>query len=226
MVERVWRAAAASAAVDRVVVATDDARIVDACNAFGAESCMTDPDLTSGTDRCEAVLRHLGLQPDVVINIQGDEPLLHPSILTNLVHALRSTAVDVTTPVSRILFAQELDDPAVVKVARAAEGHAVYFSRSPIPYSRDVEPEHWLSARPYWRHIGIYAYTLTALRKHVSLPPSPLERAESLEQLRLLETGARFGCVETDHVLMSVDTPADAERVRAYLRSRAADRSY
>lgn len=218
MVERVWRAAVASASVDRVIVATDDQRIVDACATFGAEACMTDPDLPAGTDRCEAVVRTLRLQPDIVINIQGDEPLLHPSILTQLVQALRSSNADVSTPVSRLLFADELDDPAVVKVARAADGHAVYFSRSPIPFSRDVDRAAWLQTRPYWRHIGIYAYTLQALRRHVSLPPSPLERAESLEQLRLLEAGARFACVETDHVLLSVDTPADADRVRAYLR--------
>jgi 3-deoxy-manno-octulosonate cytidylyltransferase (CMP-KDO synthetase) len=220
MVERVWRAAVASPAVDRVIVATDDQRIVDACAAFGAEACMTDPDLPSGTDRCDAVLRTLRLQPDVVINIQGDEPLLHHSILTQLVGALRATGCDVSTPVSRILFADDLDDPAVVKVARAADGHAVYFSRSPIPYSRDVDRAQWLSTRPYWRHIGIYAYTLQAIRRHVSLPPSPLELAESLEQLRLLENGARFACVETDHILLSVDTPADADRVRSYLQQQ------
>jgi 3-deoxy-manno-octulosonate cytidylyltransferase (CMP-KDO synthetase) len=199
-------------------VATDDQRIVDACSAFGAEACMTDPELPAGTDRCEAVVRTMGLQPDVVINIQGDEPFLHPSILTDLVHALETTTADVTTPVSRILFAEELDDPAVVKVVRAADGHAIYFSRSAVPFSRDVERSRWISVRPYWKHIGIYAYRLQALRKHVSLPPSFLEKAESLEQLRMVEAGARFGCVETDRVLMSVDTPADAERVRAFLR--------
>jgi 3-deoxy-manno-octulosonate cytidylyltransferase (CMP-KDO synthetase) len=217
MIERVWRAATASAALDRVIIATDDDRVASAAHDFGAEVCMTSPELPSGSDRCDAAIRTMHLRPEIVVNIQGDEPLLQPSLITTLVDALRTSRADVSTPVTRILFADELDDPSVVKVARAADGHAVYFSRTAIPFQRDVDKGQWLTSRPYWKHIGLYAFRLSALQRHVALPASSLERAEALEQLRLLEDGARFLCVETDHVLLSVDTPEDADRVRRYL---------
>jgi len=223
MIERVWRAATASSALDRVIVATDDDRVADVMRTLDAEVCMTSPDLPSGSDRCDAAIRALHLRPDIVVNIQGDEPLLQPSLITHLVEALHRSRADVSTPVSRILFADELDDPSIVKVVRGADGHAIYFSRSAVPFQRDVDKGQWLSRQPYWRHIGLYAYTLRALQRHVALPPSPLERAEALEQLRLLEDGARFACVETDQVLLSVDTPEDADRVRRYLGDAGID---
>lgn len=223
MIERVWRAAKASSALDRVIVATDDDRVADVMRALDAEVCLTPSDLPSGSDRCDAAIRALHLRPQIVVNIQGDEPLLQPSLITHLVEALLRSRADVSTPASRILFADELDDPSIVKVVRAADGHAIYFSRSAVPFQRDVDKGQWMSHQAYWRHIGLYAYTLRALQRHVSLPPSPLERAEALEQLRLLEDGARFACVETDHVLLSVDTPEDADRVRRYLGDAGID---
>lgn len=219
MIERVWRTASSSPALDRVIIATDDERVVAEAQRIGAEAHLTSPDLPSGTDRCDALVRTLRLQPDVVINIQGDEPLLAPNVLTLLVNTLQTSGADVSTPVSRILFPAELDDSGVVKVARSVNGDALYFSRSPIPFLRSVERSHWTTSYTYWKHIGIYAYTRDALRRHVFLPPSPLERAESLEQLRLLEDGARFVCVETEQMFMAVDTAEDAERVRAWLRT-------
>jgi 3-deoxy-manno-octulosonate cytidylyltransferase (CMP-KDO synthetase) len=219
MIERVWRAASASSAIDRVIIATDNEHIVAEAQRFRAEVVLTSPDEPSGTDRCYAALRALKIEPDVVVNIQGDEPLLESGVLTHLVEAVRSTGADVATPVRAITERAAIDDPNIVKVAMTAAGTALYFSRAPIPFRRDAPRDHWLDGASYWSHVGIYAYTYAALKRHVLLPPSPLERLEQLEQLRLLEDGARFVCVPTDHRFVSVDTPEDVERVRAILAS-------
>jgi len=217
MIERVWRAAAACAELDRVIIATDSELIAAEAARIGAEVMLTDPNLPSGTDRCYAVVQQLDAEPDVVINIQGDEPLLEASVLTRLVTALSNSDADVSTPVTRIAHHADIADPNVVKVAMSADNTAVYFSRSPIPHLRGVPEMEWLSHQVYWKHIGVYAYRAAALQHHVQLPVSQLERSESLEQLRLLESGTRFIAVETDVQFISVDTPEDAERVRAYL---------
>lgn len=218
MLERVWNAATRSPMLDRVFIATDDERIHVEAQRIGAEAYLTSQELTSGTDRCDALLRQLRLKPDVIVNIQGDEPLLPPGVITHLVQTLKSAEADVATPVTRILFPSELDDADIVKAVRTDDGRIIYFSRSAVPFVRDVARIKWPSAHAFWKHIGIYAYTFDALRKHVMLPPSPLERIESLEQMRLLESGARFVGVETEAVFMSVDTPEDARRVSDYLR--------
>lgn len=220
MIERVWRAAASCEQLDRVLIATDDDRIAAEAARIGAEAVMTDPELPSGTDRCHAAVLSLRSRPDIVINIQGDEPLLQPQVLTDLIRGLEATTADVTTPVSRIVSAHDLTDPNIVKVAASAEGRALYFSRSPIPHMRGASIDSWLERGPYWKHIGIYAYRTAALERHVSLPPTTLEQWESLEQLRLLSDGARFQCVETSAPFISVDTPEDADRVRVFLRQR------
>jgi 3-deoxy-manno-octulosonate cytidylyltransferase (CMP-KDO synthetase) len=217
MIERVWRAAHACTELDRVIIATDSELIMEEARRIGAEAMLTDPELPSGTDRCYAVAQMLDVRPDVVINIQGDEPLLQPKVLTQLVDALAISGADVSTPVTRITNHEDLRDPNVVKVAATASGIAVYFSRSPIPYLRGADMSQWLEHQTYWKHIGVYAYRMAALERHVALPVCALERSESLEQLRLLEAGGRFVCVETDVDFISVDTPQDAERVRAYL---------
>ncbi len=217
MIERVWRAAHACSKLDRVIIATDSDLIMEEARRIGAEAMLTDSELPSGTDRCYAVARMLDVKPDVVINIQGDEPLLQPKVLTQLVDALHGSGADVSTPVTRITNHEDLKDPNVVKVATTVTGMAVYFSRSPIPYLRSADISQWLDHQTYWKHIGVYAYRMTALERHVALPVCALERSESLEQLRLLEAGGRFVCVETDVEFISVDTPEDAERVRAYL---------
>jgi len=220
MIERVWRAAKACPMLDRIVIATEDERVIAEAQRFGAEAYLTSADLPSGTDRCDALVRQLHLQPDVVVNIQGDEPLLSPNVITHLVQSLKSSGADVATVMSRILFEQELTNPSVVKLVIDSSSNALYFSRSPIPFLRSAdERTAWHTAHTYWKHIGIYAYTLRALQRHVSLPQSPLERAEMLEQLRLLEDGARFMCVETEQLFLAVDTAQDAEHVREVLRS-------
>jgi len=217
MLERVWRAATAAKTIDVVVIATDDYRIEAEALRIGARCCRTSPDLPSGTDRCFATVQELGLRPTHVVNIQGDEPLVPPTLLDELVRVSLESGADVVTPVSRIIMREELDDSAVVKVVRAASGSALYFSRSAVPFYRGAERHQWLSHQTFWRHVGLYSYTMSALAMHVSLPPSHLEQSEALEQLRLLEQGAQFHCVETGAELISVDVPADADRVRNWL---------
>jgi len=217
MIERVWRAAHQCALLDRVIIATDSELVAEEANRIGAEVALTNPELPSGTDRCYAVLQNLSQTPQIVVNIQGDEPLLQPRVLTQLVEALSRNPADVSTPVTRIADANDLTDPNIVKVAMGSNRKAVYFSRSPIPHLRGVEMQDWLRHQPYWKHIGVYAYRTAALVRHVGLSVSMLEQSESLEQLRLLESGAHFIAVETDVEFISVDTPEDAERVRAYL---------
>jgi 3-deoxy-manno-octulosonate cytidylyltransferase (CMP-KDO synthetase) len=175
---------------------------------------MTDPALASGTDRCHAVVEVLDEELEIVINIQGDEPLLPGELLDDLVTALRLGDADVATPISRIDHIDDVFDENIVKVVVAPSGLAVYFSRSPVPFLRGVERGQWLEHQRYWKHLGIYAYTPDALRRHVTLPVSALERAESLEQLRTLEDGVRFRCVATEATMISVDVESDAERVR------------
>lgn len=217
MIERVWRAAIGCPELDRVIIATDDDRVMRQAELIGAEAVMTDAALPSGTDRCYAAVMELSIRADVVINIQGDEPLLQPHVLTDLVVALHDGVADVATPVSRITTPTDLTDPNVVKVALFSTGRALYFSRSAIPHIRGAHPDSWLDRGQFWKHIGLYAYRLSALERHVHLPPTALEQWESLEQLRLLADGAHFRCVETSATFISVDTPEDAQRVRAHL---------
>lgn len=220
MIERVWRAASESTMLNRLVIATDSELIASEARRIGAECVITGQEIPTGTDRCLAAVNALGLSPDVVVNIQGDEPLLEHSILDSCISALESHNADVATPVTRLTSVEELLDDGCVKVAMASSGRALYFSRSPIPHLREVEIELWPEHGGYWKHLGIYAFTAQALKRHVLLPPSLLETSERLEQLRLLEDGAHFVCVETAVQLVSIDVEADAERVRNILRTR------
>lgn len=198
MIHRVWSAAIGSTRLDSVIVSTDDERIVRHVREFGGDVELTDPALPSGTDRCYATIMQRGLNPTLVVNIQGDEPLLVPDVINTMVDRLAEGDCDVTTPIHRI-EADELQLPSVVKVAVTEHLRALYFTRAPI-------------ATP-WKHIGLYAYTWQALCMHIQKAPSKLEGDEKLEQLRLLEAGAHFQCVVTNTQFQAVDTPADVERV-------------
>ncbi len=205
MIEHVWRSTTKATTLDHVLIATDDQRIADVARGFGADVELTDPHVPSGTDRCYHAIQQRGLQPDVVVNIQGDEPMLDPAVIDGLVDLLRVSGADVATPIQHIRD-DERTEPSVVKVEVSAEGFATRFTRDPI-------------ATP-WKHIGIYAYTRAALQLHITKAPSQMEGAEKLEQWRLLEAGARFVCLITTASFMAVDTPEDAERVRAVLTAR------
>jgi 3-deoxy-manno-octulosonate cytidylyltransferase (CMP-KDO synthetase) len=211
VVERVRRASL----VREVIVATDDARIASAVHGFGGHAVMTDPALRSGTDRIAAVVRGL---PDasIVVNVQGDEPLLHPAMVDEAVRPLLEDArLNVATLVQRIVDPADLDNPAVVKVVLDHQRNCLYFSRLPIPCVRDAAPGERLRGAPFWKHVGLYVFRRPFLLRIASLPQTELEQAEKLEQLRILEHGERIRASITEHESVPVDTPADLERVRA-----------
>jgi 3-deoxy-manno-octulosonate cytidylyltransferase (CMP-KDO synthetase) len=204
-----------------VIVATDDARIQQAVAGTGAEAVLTRADHPSGTDRLAEVAR--GLAADVLVNVQGDLPLLDPFMVEQLVARMTADAtLPMATLVAPIHDEAEWRSPHVVKVVVDRDGRALYFSRSPIPFDRDGRRG---AGEPYgWRHIGMYAYRRNVLLQLAGLPPSPLERRESLEQLRALEHGIAIGVVEWAGTapVVEVDTPADLERARALVAQEGA----
>jgi 3-deoxy-manno-octulosonate cytidylyltransferase (CMP-KDO synthetase) len=211
MVQWVYEAAARVGPVDRVVVATDDRRIVDAVEGFGGEALMTSADHPSGSDRVAEVARWLG--GDIVVNLQGDEPLLDPAVVeAAIAPLLAEPGVDMASLCTPIREAAVWRDPNVVKVVRAASGDALYFSRAPIPHPREGGE---VARLPIFKHLGLYVYRHEFLQEINSLPPSRLELVERLEQLRVLEAGFRIRMVEVAHDTTGVDTPADLDRVRA-----------
>ncbi|MBF0625953.1 MAG: 3-deoxy-manno-octulosonate cytidylyltransferase [Magnetococcales bacterium] len=229
MIQHVCERVARAARLDRVLVATDDSRIVAAVQAFGGEVVLTSPHHQSGTDRVAEAARTL--QADLVVNVQGDEPLLDPAAIDL---ATASLLADPTLPMGTIAHPIEhpadLLDPNVVKVVRDRRGCALYFSRWPIPYQRDPfgaplpgavpAPESWAAwpARPL-RHVGLYVYRADFLQTFARLVPTPLELSERLEQLRALEHGHPIRVVETGPMGPGVDTPADLARIRELLTS-------
>jgi 3-deoxy-manno-octulosonate cytidylyltransferase (CMP-KDO synthetase) len=217
MIERVIERARAATSLSSLVVATDDQRIADAVRNAGAEAVMTRADHPSGTDRiAEAVLDR---GADLVINIQGDEPLLDPALIDRLVLAMQQDPNwDMGTAAAPILAAQDLRDSSVVKVVWGADHQALYFSRALIPFVRDAAEGG--DTPCYWRHLGLYAYREVFLRKLVATPPCMLEQAEKLEQLRALYLGGRMVVIETSDVGIGVDTPADVARVETMIRER------
>jgi 3-deoxy-manno-octulosonate cytidylyltransferase (CMP-KDO synthetase) len=213
MVEHVYRRAAAAQSVSATIVATDDERIRAAVAAFGGEVRMTAPGHTSGTDRVAEVAASLAC--DIVVNVQGDLPLIDPGTIDDVAGVL---ADDPSLPMStircRLDDPEAIADPNIVKVAVAPDGDALYFSRAPIPFNRDGR------TAAMWKHIGLYAYRRSFLLELSRLTPTPLERAEALEQLRVLEHGYRIRTVETTEDSIEVDTPPDLERVRQRLAAR------
>ena len=211
MIEHVYRRVEASSAVTQVMVATDDLRIAAAVAAFGGNVRLTRADHPTGTDRLAEVA--VSLNCDVVINVQGDEPLIDPRAISQVVEPFNDPTIVMTTLYKRIDLASEFTHPNVVKVVLDRAGFALYFSRAPIPHARNPR-EGW---PPMHRHIGIYAYRRQALMVLASLDPTPLERIEMLEQLRALEHGIRIKAVETQYDSIGVDTPADLDHVRRLL---------
>ena len=212
MVEHVYRRAASARNIDAVVVATDDERIADAVRRFGGDVRMTSPNHPTGTDRLAEVAASLDC--DLVVNVQGDEPLIEPESIDAAIEPFRANSgLLMSTICIRLSNAEEAEDPNVVKVVTGRDGFALYFSRSPVPYRRGPQDE---GAGPY-KHIGLYVYRREFLRQVAQLAPTPLERSESLEQLRVLEHGFSIKVVETKHDSIGVDTPDDLERVRRLL---------
>jgi len=215
MIQHVYEGAARARGVDEVIVATDDARIVAAVARFGGTAVMTDPQARSGTERVAEVAR--GRQAQVVINVQGDEPLVQGDMVGQLADFLvRHQAVPMASLMTPLKHADDLNNPNVVKVVVDRDGFALYFSRSTVPHLRQpggVRP-------PLWKHLGLYGYQRHFLLQFPSLEPTPLEQAEQLEQLRALEHGYRIKLLETVHDSIGVDTPEDAQRVERLLSRR------
>ena len=222
VVEAVKRATS----LDEVVVATDDERIVAAVEQYGGKAVMTPSELPSGTDRiaCAARLCQASgdfADDDILVNIQGDEPLIDPALIDGLVARLREPGNrwDMATAVTPIKNERDLKAKTVVKVVLDRDDGALYFSRATIPANRD-NPEDYTTGL-YVRHLGIYAYRGAFLRKYVAEPPCALEQTEKLEQLRALWMGAKIACIRTEDEGIGVDTPEDAERVGQILAARA-----
>ena len=220
VIQWVWQRALASGA-QSVLVATDDERIHAAASKFGADCQMTSTHHASGTDRIAEVVRSRGIaNDDIVVNLQGDEPMMPGSVIAAVAAALESTpGVDIATAVAPIESLQEFLDPNCVKALRGVDGRALYFSRAPVPWPRDsateTQPTSFAGA---WRHIGLYAYRVRSLLQFAAWPPTALESIEKLEQLRALEHGMRIQLVTVAGAPPAgVDTPADLERVRAEL---------
>ena len=218
MIVQVMRRAQ-EAAIGPVAIACAEPEIADAVHAAGGAAILTDPSLPSGSDRVHAALGALDPQArhDVVVNVQGDTPTLDPAALRAVIGPLSDPDTDIATLVAPIESEEEADNPSFVKAACVFErGRAVcqalYFSRARVPSGPG----------PLWHHIGIYAFRRPALARFVALPASPLERRESLEQLRALEAGMRIACTRVEHGPFGVDTPADLDRARQIMASQAA----
>jgi 3-deoxy-manno-octulosonate cytidylyltransferase (CMP-KDO synthetase) len=213
MVEHVYRRAATARGVNAVVVATDDERVAAAVRAFGGIARMTRTTHRTGTDRIAEVAADLSC--DIVLNVQGDEPLIEPEMIEQVLGPLVTDArVDMSTACCEIRNPADHANPNVVKVVSDRRGQALYFSRAPIPHLRDIR----LQPTPAtFKHIGIYGYRRSFLLKFSELPQTPLELSESLEQLRALEHGYRIHTVETQYDSIGVDTPEDLDRVRRQL---------
>jgi 3-deoxy-manno-octulosonate cytidylyltransferase (CMP-KDO synthetase) len=220
LVQHVYERACQSRA-DVVVVATDDRRIADAVESFGGRVAMTRCDHPTGTDRIAEVAEQL--DADIVVNLQGDEPLIDPAALDLLPELLRCDGgADVATLAAPITSVDQYRDPHCVKVVLDGHGRALYFSRSPVPYVRDGEPDFTRRPARFLQHLGLYAYRRDFLLELAQLPPEPLEEAEKLEQLRVLAVGRRISVGTVQHAGRGVDTPADYERfVAAYRKAQA-----
>ena len=217
MIEHVHRRASAATAIQRVIVATDDDRIAETVSAFGGEAWLTRADHPTGSDRLAEVARRL--TSDVIVNVQGDEPLMPAALIQAVVAALAADpTLGIVTVRCPITDAGMLTDPHVVKVVVDTRGDALYFSRAPIPHARDAAPGHTSLGH---RHIGLYAHRRKCLIELANISPTPLEQLEQLEQLRALESGYRIGTVATDQAPIGVDTAADLERVRHLVATRA-----
>lgn len=229
MIQWVWEAASRAEGVDKVVVATDDERICSAVHDFDGHVIITDPALPSGTDRVAAALEKLGEPFDVVLNIQGDEPAMHPETIAAVVKLMADhPELPMGTAACPFATVDEIFNPNAVKVITDDRGHALYFSRSPIPYLRNstiFEPDFrpWMrpdQLRLFKRHLGLYAYRPDTLRAFTQLPPHPMEQAEMLEQLRALAAGIAIGVAETPHLSLGVDTPSDVPAAELLLKER------
>ena len=216
MIQRVYEQAVQSK-LDKVYVATDDQRILEHVTSFGGKAILTSPGHPSGTDRCCEALYKIDEGYEVVLNIQGDEPFINPSLLNQLVDCFADKETSIATPAKIIEHQKDIFSPNVVKVVKDNNSTALYFSRSAIPNIRNAAGDNWIEHHSFYSHVGIYAFRSSVLKKLVQLPQHPLEIAESLEQLRWLANGYKIRIIETNYSNISVDTPEDLAKAAGLL---------
>jgi 3-deoxy-manno-octulosonate cytidylyltransferase (CMP-KDO synthetase) len=239
MIQRVYEQAQKAECLSRVVVATDDERIFKHVVSFGGEVIMTSVNHESGTDRCAEVLQFVNTEAiindletnknahsfafkpkrerttfDAVINIQGDEPFIEPAQINQVAEILRGGLFPIASLAKRLTDLEHINNPNAVKVVFSEKGSAMYFSRSPIPFLRNVPQSEWHLSGAFFKHLGLYGYKTTALKKLAELPTSALEKFESLEQLRWLEAGFMIGIGITDLETIGIDTPEDVAKIK------------
>lgn len=207
MIQIVYEQVCQSKSLTRLIIATDDDRILETCQRFGAEAWMTSPDHNSGTERVAEVAEKINTP--VIINVQGDEPLIRGDMIDDLVATLQDESIPMATMTARIRDLDLLSEPNTVKVVVDKQDNALYFSRSPLPFQ---------ASDYFLQHIGVYGYQKDFLLEFHKIPPSRLEKAEKLEQLRVLEHGYRIKVVESSFPTLSVDEPEDIIRVEHFLR--------
>lgn len=211
MIERVYKQAFKSKKLNQVVIATDDERILKHVESFKGNAVMTSPDHQSGTDRCAEIINKEKEKWDVVINIQGDEPFIDPEQIDLLISCFDDEQMQIATLIKKISNREDIKNPNIVKVVKDINNHALYFSRSEIPYNKSKDGDY------YFSHIGIYGYQADALKKISEFKQTRLEQMESLEQLRWLENGYTIKTAISDHENISIDTPEDLEKIKARL---------
>ena len=212
MIQRVYEQAL-KANLGEVIIATDGEKIANEIKKFGGKYILTNPDLQSGTDRIYSAYKLLKQDFDIIVNVQGDLPNIDPNVISECVNLALENDCDIATVASKISDISEINNPNVVKIALAQNGFALYFSRSPIPFSKNINDD-------YFHHIGIYAYKKNALEKFINLTPSPLEKRESLEQLRALENGMKIAVKIVNAHPLSVDTQEDLDKVINLIKSQ------
>lgn len=220
MIQRVYEQAAKSSFLRKIVVATDDERILQHVRAFGGEAVMTAMHHPSGTDRCWDALQQLQEDYSYVINIQGDEPFISPGQVDELAIALQDGSTELATQMIAVGSHELLFDKGEVKIVLNDRNEALYFSRSVIPFLKGIDEKEWHLHHIYYRHVGMYAYRRDVLEAITKLPVSALEKAESLEQLRWLEHGFKIKCVPTKYDSHCIDTPEDIDKVLAMIRKK------
>ena len=215
VIQRVYEQA--SRVLSEVYVATDDERIFQCVESFGGKAVMTRTDHKSGTDRIQEAVENTGTQADVIINVQGDEPFIQPSQIQTLMQLFDDTTTQIGTLGKRFESLEAIENPNSPKIVTDNRGFALYFSRSIIPFIRGKAHEEWFDEYPFLKHLGIYAYRREVLAEVTKLPQSSLEKAESLEQLRWLQSGYRIRVGLTDVETVGIDTPEDLQRAEAFL---------
>lgn len=212
MIQRVYERAQTAKYLDHIIIATDDERIFQAAKSFGAEVRMTAANHNSGTERAAEIAETI--DSTIIINVQGDEPLLNGHMINDLVETLQDETIPMATLVNKIEDLSLIEDTNIVKVVSDKDGYALYFSRAPLPFQT---PDY------FWQHVGIYGYQRDFLLKFNRLPPSRLEKTEKLEQLRVLESGYRIKILETSYPTLSIDTPQDIITVENSLKKKTND---